>query len=64
MGKKIICIILCLTAFRKPEVMTSGKDRGKEGEPKTPAIPNHLQRLTAKPLGKQEETVSTIEAFC
>lgn len=41
---------------QKPEVMTSGKDRGKGGEPKTPAIPNHLQRLTAKPLGKQEET--------
>ena len=27
-------------------------------KPNKPAVPNHLQKLSAKPLGQQEETVS------
>ena len=40
--------------YREPAVSsTPGKSKTVQ------AVPSHLQRLTAKPLGKQEETVST-----
>lgn len=55
---------VCLHFFypffiRDPVIAGKSAQSVKDSGNKTPAVPSHLQKLTAKPLGKQEETVCT-----